>query len=61
MWFTCDLDICGESVEFEVLMCDGEIDTLITKERNWTDISEILILPCVVKGVMKAYNDYIGG
>lgn len=69
MWFKCDLDICGESVEFEVLMCDGEPNDIIHsvpigrgehKRNQVTDFTELLELPHVVKAVMKAYNDYIG-
>ena len=57
MRFVCDLDICGESVECEVLMCDGEAEMLTSGAYN---LSELLFLPHVNEAVMKAYNDYIG-
>jgi hypothetical protein len=63
MWFKCDLDICGYSVECEVLMCDGKPEELYINPTSSSIAfcaSDLLNTPHVVKAIMKCYDDYIG-
>ena len=60
MWFKCYLDLCGDSVEVSVLMCDNMPEQLKIQNSFDLDISDMLYIPHVHEIIMKAYEDYIG-
>ena len=60
MWFKCYLDLCGDSVEVNVLMCDNRPELLNIQGSVNLDISDLLYMPHVHEIIMKAYEDYIG-
>jgi len=54
------LDLCGDSVEVNVLMCDNMPEQLKIQNSADLDISDMLYMPHVHGIVMKAYEDHIG-
>lgn len=59
MWFKCYLDLCGDSVEVMVLMCDNEPEDIIAIDGR-ANLSDLTYIPHIHDIIMKAYNDYIG-